>query len=59
LALLDVDHASGLTRLDKNIGLAAEERRDLENIRGLGGQRCLRGLVDVREHRDPAIPHAL
>ena len=59
LALLDVHDAAGASGVDQQIGLAAEERGDLQNVDGLGGELGLRGLVNVGEHGDAAIAHAL
>ena len=51
LALLDVDDFSGRGRRPQEIGLPAQERRDLQDVDGLRHLRALRGLVDVGEHR--------
>ncbi len=52
LAFLDVDCATGTSRGDKQIGLAAEERGDLEDIDDLGGDFSLRRFVNVGQDRD-------
>ena len=51
LALLDVDDAAGPRRGDEQVGLPAEERRNLQDVGDLGGRRRLRRLVDVGEDR--------
>ena len=49
LALLDVDDLPGFPRSTEQVGLAAEKRRNLKDIRD-SGRRCrLRNLVDVRK----------
>ena len=47
LSFLDVDDAAGPCRRDQQIGLPAEERRDLQHVGDFGGRRRLRRLVDV------------
>ncbi len=54
LALLDVDDAAGAPGRDQQIRLAAQERRDLQDVDGFGGGFGLRGLVDIGEHGDAA-----
>ena len=49
LALLDVDDAAGAAGGQQQVGLAAEERRDLQDVGHLGGRLGLRRLVDVGE----------
>src|SRR5438445_668986 len=51
LALLDVDGLAGGRRRQEQIGLAAQERGDLEHVQHVGGGIDLRDLMDVREHR--------
>ena len=51
LALLDVDDTAGLGRGHEEIGLTAQERRDLQHVDGFGDPRALRGLMDIGEHR--------
>ena len=53
LALLHVHRLSRPGRRDDEVGLAAEERGDLDHVENLGGGLDLGDLVDVREHRDP------
>ncbi len=50
LPLLDVDDLAGRRRRQQQIGLPAQERRDLQDIDGLRDLGALRGLVDIREH---------
>ena len=52
LPLLDVDRATGAAGGDQEIGLPAEERRDLQHVQDKGSFIGLGGLVDVREERD-------
>jgi hypothetical protein len=49
LALLDVDGAAGLACGDEQVGLAAEEGRNLQHVDGFGGDFAVAGLVDVGE----------
>ena len=49
LALLDVDGAAGAGGSDEQVGLAAEEGRDLQDIDDLSGSSGLRGLMDIGE----------
>ena len=51
LALLDVDDLAGLGRGDEEIGLPAEEGRDLEDVDDRRDDRALLALVDVGEDR--------
>ena len=51
LPLLDVDRAAGARRGDEQIGLAAEKGGDLQHVDRLRGDRALRGLMHVGEHR--------
>ena len=53
LALLDVDRPAGLGAGAQQVGLAAEEGRDLQHVDHLGHGRALPALVDVGEHRQP------
>ena len=41
-----------LARLQKQVGLSAEERRNLQQVRGLGDRRRLPSFVDVRRDGD-------
>ena len=50
LTFLDVHDATCLGRRDQEIGLAAQERRDLQNVGALGGDFGFLGPVDVRQH---------
>ena len=59
LALLDIDDAAGASGLHQQIGLAAEERGDLENVGGFGRGRGLRGLVNVGQNRNIRLAHAI
>jgi hypothetical protein len=50
LALLDVHHAPGLGGSDDQVGLAGEERGNLQHVgHGADGRACL-GVVDVGQH---------
>ena len=49
LAFLDVDGAAGFAGGDEQIGLAAEEGGNLEDVDGFGGDFAVGGLVDVGE----------
>ena len=51
LALLDVDRAAGLRRGDQQVGLPAQEGRDLQHVDRLGDRRALLGRVHVGQHR--------
>ncbi len=42
---------AGLRRGDQQIGLPAEEGRDLQHVDHLGDQRALLGIVHVGDHR--------
>ena len=52
LALLDVDGLAGFRRGDQQVGLPAQERRDLQHVDGLRDAGALLDLVHVGEHRD-------
>ena len=52
LALLDVDGAAALAGGDQQVGLAAEERRDLQHVDRFGHARHVGGFVHVGEHRN-------
>ena len=52
LAFLDVDGAAGFAGGDEEVGLAAEEGGDLEDVDGFGGRVALGGVVDVGEDGD-------
>ena len=54
LALLDVHDAARAAGCDQQVGLAAEERGDLQNIHDFGRGIGLRGLVNVGEHGNAA-----
>jgi hypothetical protein len=54
LALLDVHRASALAGGDQEIGLAAQEGGDLQDVGHLGGGGHLRDLMHVGEHREAA-----
>ena len=47
LSLLDIHHLAGLGRCHKQVGLAAEEGRNLQDVDVLGGHFGLLGQVDV------------
>jgi hypothetical protein len=49
LALLEVDDTARASGLEQEVGLAAEEGGDLEDIGDFGGRAGLPGLVNVRE----------
>ena len=49
LALLNIDGAPGFSGGDEQVGLAAEEGGDLEDVDGFGGDFAVGGLVDVGE----------
>ena len=51
LALLDVQRGAGPRRRGEQVGLAAEERRDLQHVDRLGHGPALVALVDVGQHR--------
>ena len=53
LAFLDVDGAAGLCGGDEQVGLAAEEGGDLEDVDGFGGDGAVGGFVDVGEDGKP------
>ena len=55
LALLDVDGRAGLRRGDQQIGLAAQEGRDLQHVDRLRDARALLGLVHVGQHRQAEL----
>ena len=52
---LDVHDAAGAARLDQKIGLAAQERRDLQNVDGFGGLGGLRRLVNIGEDGESGV----
>jgi hypothetical protein len=49
LAFFDVDGAAGVAGGDEQVGLAAEEGRDLEDVGAFGGDFAVGGFVDVGE----------
>src|SRR4051794_6188417 len=49
LSLFDIDDAARAPSRDQQIGLAAEEGRDLEDIRDFGGGFSLRRFVNIRQ----------
>ena len=51
LAFFDIHDAAGLARGDKQIGLAAKERRDLQHVANFRGRSHLRDFVHVGEDR--------
>ena len=51
LALLDVDGLARPGRGDQEIGLARQERRNLQDVHDVGDAIRLRGLVNVGEDR--------
>ena len=53
LALLDIHHAAGTRRRDQQVGLAREQRRDLQDIDDFRGRRGLRRFMDVGQDRQP------
>ena len=50
LTFLDVDDAAGRGRGDEEIGLPAQERRDLQHVHHLSNARALVWLVHIAEH---------
>ena len=54
LALLDVDRQPGRASRFEEVGLPAEERRNLERIDHLSGRPALLGQVHVGDHRQPS-----
>ena len=54
LALLDIHRAAGAPGFDQQIGLAAQERGDLQDVGGFGGLGGLPGFVDIGEDGDAA-----
>jgi hypothetical protein len=52
LALLDVHRPPGCGAGNQEIGLPAQEGRDLQAVGHLGGRLCLAGLVDIGHHGD-------
>ena len=56
LAFLDVDGAAGAARGDEKVGLAAEERGNLEDIDGFGDDTAVSGFVNVGKDRRAGIP---
>ena len=52
LAFLDVHDAAGAAGLDQQIGLAAQERRDLQDVDRLGRGFGLRRLVNIGQDRE-------
>ena len=60
LAFFDVYHLAGLGSGDEQIGLPAQERRDLQHIHVLRGQRGLARFVDIGDGGHPNFaPHFL
>ena len=55
LAFLDVDDPAGACGGEDEIGLAAEEGGDLENIDGFAGDLRIRGRVDIGGDRDAQL----
>ena len=55
LAFLDIDDAAGAPSCNQQIGLAAEERRDLQDIDDFGGGPGLRWFVDIRQDGDTQL----
>ena len=52
LPLLEVDRRAGPRRRRYQVGLAREQRRNLQHVGDLGHRRRLRGLMDVGQHRE-------
>ena len=50
LRLFDIDAAAGLSGGHQQIGLTAEECRNLQNVRNLGDGLCLLGLMNIRAY---------
>ena len=57
LTFLDIDGAAGLARFDEQIGLAAQEGRDLKNVDGFGGDGGLCRLVNIGEDGNAELAH--
>ncbi len=55
LAFLDVDGAACAAGGDQQVGLAAEEGRNLKDIDSFGGNFAVGGLVDIGENRQAGI----
>ncbi len=55
LALLDVDGSAGFACGDEQIGLAAKESRNLEDVDSFGGDRAVGRLVYVSEDGEAGI----
>src|ERR1700733_15401198 len=51
LAFFDVDRAAGFAGGEQQVGLAAEEGRNLQHVDSLGGDGALFGSVDVGQDR--------
>ena len=47
LPLFHINNLACLTRCDQQIGLAAEEGGDLQDIHDVGGDRALPGFMDI------------
>jgi hypothetical protein len=54
LSLFDVDWLAGTASGDQKVGLAAQERGDLQCVSDLSHREYLLGLVDIGEHRKAA-----
>ena len=52
LSLLDVDDLSRSSGSHQEVGLAAQERRDLKHVENLGRLRGVRGFMDVGQNRN-------
>ncbi len=55
LALLQVDDLPGLRGRDDEVGLARQERGNLQDVRDFRRLRRLPGLMDVRQDRHPDL----
>ena len=56
LAFFYVDDAAGAACGGKQVGLAAEERGDLQDVADFGGRVDLEDVVDIGEDRQPRAP---
>ncbi len=52
LAFFEIDDAAGFAGGFEQIGLAAEEGRDLKDVADFGGARDLRDVMNIGEHGD-------
>ena len=55
LPLLHIDNAPGASGFEEQVGLAAKERRDLNDIHHFRGRTHLTGLMNVGQDRIAAL----